>query len=92
MPLYERVDAHGAVVERVQTIEGSTHDTILGVHALDGAGGWRLAGAVAPDPATAVEPETATASTEQPATSDDTDPGPQTPTRAPRAAAKPKKE
>ena len=51
MPVYERVDAHGQVVERVQTIEGSIHDTELGVAVLDGVGGWRPAGTTPPAPA-----------------------------------------
>ena len=84
MPLYEKLDVHGQVVERVQTIEGSTHDTILGVHALEGTGGWRLAGATPPDPAPTAEPETAAEPTEQPTAPADPEPTPEPPTRAPR--------
>lgn len=91
MPLYERLDALGETVERVQTIEGSTHDTILGVHALEGTGGWRLAGAA--PPASAVAPEPAVEPAEQPSPPADPEPAAETPTRAPRPAQpKPKKE
>lgn len=78
MPLYERVDALGEVVERVQTIDGSTHDTELGVAVIDGTGGWRLA-------CTVPEPEPQPAEAAEPDPAPDTDLAPSEPTRAPRA-------
>lgn len=44
MTVYERVDEAGVVVERVQPIEWSYEDTRLGLAALDGGRGWRVAG------------------------------------------------
>lgn len=44
-PVYERVDQAGQVVERVQPIAGDHEDTRLGLLALEGQGGWRVAGA-----------------------------------------------
>lgn len=49
MPVYERVDEHGQVMERVAPLAGDFEDTRLGLAVLDGAGGWRLADAEPPD-------------------------------------------
>jgi hypothetical protein len=43
MPVYERLNAAGDVVERVITSDGSHEDTRLGCLVLDGVGGWRVA-------------------------------------------------
>lgn len=45
MPVYERVDARGQIVERVDPVPGGYEDTRLGVAALEGTNGWRVAGA-----------------------------------------------
>lgn len=57
---YERVDEHGAVVERVQPIDGDYEDTRLGLLAMEEGSEWRLANAE-PEPSTEAEPEPAPA-------------------------------
>lgn len=42
MPTYERVES-GRVIERVQPLAGDYEDTRLGLLALDGREGWRVA-------------------------------------------------
>lgn len=40
MPIYERRNDTGEVIERVRTVDGSLEDTRLGVAALEGRGDW----------------------------------------------------
>ncbi|MGH3858242.1 hypothetical protein [Actinokineospora sp.] len=47
MTVYEKLDDHGVVIERVQPIDGDHTDTILGCLVLDGDPHWRIA--VTPD-------------------------------------------
>ncbi|GAB3437467.1 hypothetical protein [Actinophytocola sediminis] len=58
MPTYERVQG-GRVVERVQPLAGDYEDTRLGLLALEGEQGWRLADDVtrpAPEQSAGTEP------------------------------------
>lgn len=43
MTIYEKLDEHGVVIERVQPIDGDHTDTLLGCLVLDGNPHWRIA-------------------------------------------------
>ena len=43
-PLYEQVDAHGRVIQRVRPLLNDYEDNRIGSLVLEGRGGWRLAG------------------------------------------------
>lgn len=50
MPIYERLDEHGQVAERVQAYDNSHEDNRLGLAAEDPKQPWRVADKPKPEP------------------------------------------
>lgn len=68
MTVYEKLDEHGVVIERVQPIDGDHTDTLLGCLVLDGNQHWRIA--PAPDEQLAVDEPDDNATDPRPAEAD----------------------